>query len=179
MKLATNTLSRRSILRGLGAGSVMLSGMWRSAQAAGAGQPTRAAMFFHGNGAHPDWAPMGSGTNFTLTPHLMGLEPVKSDLIIFRRLMAQRDMSLNPHKGATLDLSTAGGADSLDQVLAKHVKATQPTPSRRWSWPSGAPTAAAAWPPRWPWWDGSSCPASGIPCSCTSASPGPWLRATR
>jgi len=128
MKLSTNTLSRRSILRGLGAGSVMLSGMWRSAQAAGAGQPTRAAMFFHGNGAHPDWAPQGSGTNFTLTPHLMGLEPVKSDLIIFRRLMAQRDMSLNPHKGATLDLSTAGGQDSLDQVLAKHVKATAPTP---------------------------------------------------
>ena len=127
MKL-DNTVSRRSILRGLGAGSVLLSGMWRSASAAGAEQPTRCALFFHGNGAHPDWAPTGSGSAFTLTPHLSGLEPVKSDLIIFRRLMAQRDMSLNPHKGATLDLSTAGGQDSLDQVLAKYVKMTQPTP---------------------------------------------------
>src|SRR5262245_14420766 len=127
MKL-TNGFSRRSILRGLGAGGVMLSGMWRSASAQGTAQPTRAALFFHGNGAHPDWAPSGSGTSFVLTPHLMGLEPVRNDVIIFRRLMAQRDMSINPHKGATLDLSTAGGADSLDQVFAKHVKATQPTP---------------------------------------------------
>jgi hypothetical protein len=121
------TPSRRSILRGLGAGSVMLSGMWRSAQAQGAAQPTRAALFFHGNGAHPDWAPTGTGSNFTLTPHLSGLEPVRNDVIIFRRLMAQRDMTINPHKGATLDLSTAGGQESLDQVLAKYVKSTQPT----------------------------------------------------
>ena len=116
-KYATNTLSRRSILRGLGAGSVMLSGMWRSAMAAGAGQPTRAAMFFHANGAHPDWAPMGSGTSFTLSKCLEGLEPVKSDLIIFRRLMAQRDMSLNPHKGATLDLSTFSSSRTCQQAL--------------------------------------------------------------
>jgi hypothetical protein len=128
MKLSNTTVSRRSILRGLGAGSVMLSGMWRSARAAGVEQPTRAALFFHGNGAHPDWAPTGTGSAFVLTPHLMGLEPVRNDIIIFRRLMAQRDMSMNPHKGATLDLSTAGGQDSLDQVLAKYVKMTQPTP---------------------------------------------------
>src|SRR4051812_14326618 len=120
--------SRRSILRGLGAGSVLLSGMWRSAQAQAVAQPTRMALFFHGNGAHPDWAPSGSGTSFTLTPHLQGLEPVRNDIIIFRRLMAQRDMTLNPHKGATLDLSTAGGQDSLDQVIARYVKMTQPTP---------------------------------------------------
>jgi hypothetical protein len=119
--------SRRSVLRGLGAGSVMLSGMWRSASAAGTAQPTRAALFFHGNGAHPDWAPAGSGTTFTLTPHLQGLEPVRNDVIIFRHLMAQRDMSLNPHKGATLHLSTGGGGDSLDQVFARYVKSTQPT----------------------------------------------------
>ncbi|HXU80702.1 MAG TPA: DUF1552 domain-containing protein [Polyangia bacterium] len=126
--MKTSNISRRSILRGLGAGSVLLSGMWKSASAAGTEQPTRMALFFHGNGAHPDWAPTGSGSAFTLTPHLSGLEQVRNDIIIFRRLMAQRDMSLNPHKGATLDLSTAGGQDSLDQVLAKYVKMTQPTP---------------------------------------------------
>jgi hypothetical protein len=128
MTSSFKTPSRRSILRGLGAGGALLSGMWRSASAAGTAQPTRMALFFHGNGAHPDWAPSGTGTSFTLTPHLSGLEPVKSDIIVFRHLMAQRDMSLNPHKGATLDLSTAGGQDSLDQVLAKFVKSTQPTP---------------------------------------------------
>jgi hypothetical protein len=122
------TPSRRSILRGLGAGSMMLSGMWRSASAAGTAQPTRAALFFHGNGAHPDWAPSGNGNAFVLTPHLQGLEQVRGDIIVFRHLMAQRDMTINPHKGATLDLSSAGGQDSLDQVLAKYVKSTQPTP---------------------------------------------------
>jgi hypothetical protein len=126
--LTKHTPSRRSILRGLGAGSALLSGMWRSASAQSTAQPTRMALFFHGNGAHPDWAPTGMGTNFTLTPHLQGLEPVRNDVMIFRRLMAQRDMSINPHKGATLDLSTAGGQDSLDQVIAKYVKMSQPTP---------------------------------------------------
>ncbi len=126
--MLTHAPSRRSVLRGLGAGGVLLSGMWRSARAEGAAQPTRTALFYFGNGAHPDWAPSGNGSAFVLTPHLQPLEPVRSDVIIFRHLMAQRDMSLNPHKGATLHLSTAGGPDSLDQVLARQVKATAPTP---------------------------------------------------
>jgi hypothetical protein len=120
--------SRRSILRGLGAGSLLLGGMWRTVQAQPTAQPTRAAFFYHANGAHPDWAPAGSGTTFTLTPHLEGLAPIKGDVIIFRKLMAQRVMSMNPHKGATLDLSSGGGPITFDQVLAQHVKATAPTP---------------------------------------------------
>jgi hypothetical protein len=122
------SFTRRSILRGLGAGSVFFSGMWRNVSAQPAAQPTKVAFFYHGNGAHPSWAPGGSGANFTLTPHLAGLEPIRNDVIIFRQLMAQRDMKLNPHKGATLDLSGAGAATTFDQTLAQHVKATSPTP---------------------------------------------------
>jgi hypothetical protein len=120
--------TRRSILRGLGAGGVFLSGMWRTVSAQPTAQPTKAAFFYFANGPHPDWAPAGSGTNFTLTPHLEGLAPIKNDVIIFRKLMAQRVMSLNPHKGATLDLSSGGGPITFDQVLAQHVKTTAPTP---------------------------------------------------
>ena len=121
-------VSRRSILRGLGAGGVFLSGMWREVAAQPMAQPTKAAFFYYANGPHPDWAPTGTGTNFTLTPHLEGLASIKSDVIIFRKLTAQRDMKINPHKGATLDLSSGGGPVTFDQVLAAHVKATTPTP---------------------------------------------------
>jgi hypothetical protein len=121
-------VSRRSILRGIGAGALLSAGMWRNASAQSTAQPVKAAFFYHANGAHPDWAPGGMGTNFTLTKHLEGLTAVKTEIIIFRKLMAQRNMALNPHKGATLDCSSGGGPITFDQVLAKHVKATAPTP---------------------------------------------------
>ncbi len=120
--------SRRSILRGLGAGSVFFSGMWRTVSAQPAAQPTKVAFWYFANGAHPNWAPSGSGSNFVLTPHLAGLEPIRNDVIIFRQLMAQRDMKLNPHKGATLDLSGPGMPTTFDQVLAQYVKSTAATP---------------------------------------------------
>jgi hypothetical protein len=122
------SFSRRSLLRGLGAGGALMSGLVRTAFGQAVAQPTKVAIFYMGNGAHPDWAPSGTGTTFTLTPHLQGLEPIKSDVIIFRKLMAQRVTSINPHKGATLDLSSGGGATTFDQVMAAHVKSTAPTP---------------------------------------------------
>src|SRR3954463_8353258 len=106
MKTMTSALRRplsfprRAVLRGLGAGGLLMSGLWRTARAQSVAQPTNVAIFWMGNGAHPDWAPAGSGTTFTLTPHLQGLEPIKNDVIIFRKLMAQRVTSINPHKGA-------------------------------------------------------------------------------
>ncbi len=117
-----STISRRSILRGLGAGSLLLPGMWKNAAAQSTAQPLKAAFFYYANGAHPDWAPTGQGTDFALTPHLKGLTPIKSDVILFRKLMAQRNTALNPHKGATLHLSSAGAPDSFDQTIVAHIK---------------------------------------------------------
>jgi Protein of unknown function (DUF1552) len=124
----TRTFSRRSILRGLGAGSLLLPGIWKNAAAAPGEGPKNAAFFFYANGAHPDWAPQGSGTNFTLTNHLKGLEPIRNDVIIFRRLMAQRNTALNPHKGATIDTSSAGNPESIDQTIAMLIKKEGGTP---------------------------------------------------
>ena len=54
-------VSRRSILRGIGAGALLSAGMWRNASAQSTAQPVKAAFFYHANGAHPDWAPGGIG----------------------------------------------------------------------------------------------------------------------
>ena len=78
-------VSRRKLLKGLGAGTVFLSGIARTvrAEAADGGvAPLRAGFLFFANGSHPNWTPTGSDAAFTLTPHLAPLEPSRNDLII-------------------------------------------------------------------------------------------------
>ena len=96
---------------------------------------------------------------------------MKTDVIIFRKLMAQRDMTLNPHKGATLDLSSGGGPISFDQVLAQHVKATAPTPVPSLELAIGRTAGGGGVAPSLSRVDNSSCPASATRCSPTSGWP--------
>ncbi len=119
--------SRRSILRGIGAGSVLLSGVLRGVRAEAAANNTRAVFFFHANGSHYAWTPMGTGDAFTLTPHIAPLEPVRKDIVILRKLIMQRGGG-NAHKAATLSALGAGSPTSFDQVLAEAdgVKGTAP-----------------------------------------------------
>ena len=132
-----NNLSRRSILRGLGAGSVMLAGVNRSVMAAETGKAVpRAAFFFHANGSHPGWAPTGSGTNFTLSPHLkpIGDAGVTGDVVILRGMTLMRKnvappAPANSHHTTTYSCLGAGSTTSFDQVLAQQVKGTTPLPS--------------------------------------------------
>src|SRR4051812_32030428 len=131
-----NTVSRRSLLRGLGAGSVLLGGVNRSVLAADAKPLPRAAFFFHANGSHPGWAPTGSGANFTLTPHLKPLEDggVKGDVVILRDMqMARKNVAppapANSHHTVTYSALGAGDSTSFDQKLAQQVKGTTPLPS--------------------------------------------------
>jgi len=131
-----NTVSRRSLLRGLGAGSVLLGGVGRSVMAAEAKPLPRAAFFFHANGSHPGWAPTGSGTSFTLTPHLKPLEDggVRGDVTILRDMqLARKNVAppapANSHHTTTYSALGAGSTTSFDQVLAQHVKGTTPLPS--------------------------------------------------
>jgi hypothetical protein len=131
--MQSNTVSRRSLLRGLGAGSVLLGGVKRSVMAADSKPVPRAAFFFHANGSHPAWAPSGSGTNFTLTPHLkpIGDAGVTGDVIILRDLqMARKNVAppapANSHHTVTYSALGAGASTSFDQVLAQQVKGTTP-----------------------------------------------------
>jgi hypothetical protein len=136
--MESNNVSRRSLLRGLGAGSVLLAGMNREVMAQqGAAKPLpRAAFFFHANGSHPGWAPQGSGTNFTLTPHLkpIGDAGVLPEVTICRDLTLMRKnvappAPANSHHTTTYSCLGAGVSTSFDQVLAEHVKGTTPLPS--------------------------------------------------
>jgi hypothetical protein len=121
--------SRRSALRGLGAGAAFFGGMLRSLRAAEAqSNNLRALFFFHANGSHYAWTPKGDGEAFQLTPHLQPLEPVRKDIVILRGLQLARGMG-NAHKAATLSALGAGIPISIDQVLADHVKATTPLAS--------------------------------------------------
>jgi hypothetical protein len=122
------SISRRSALRGLGVGSVLMSGLLRSVRAEAAANNTRAVFFFHANGSHYAWTPTGTGEAFTLTPHLAPLEPVRKDVVILRGLTLARGLG-NAHKAATQSALGAGSPTSIDQVLANSVKDTAPLAS--------------------------------------------------
>jgi hypothetical protein len=126
--LRPSSISRRSALRGLGVGSVLLSGLLRSIRAEAAVNNTRAVFFFHANGSHYAWTPTGNGEAFVLSPHLMPLEPVRKDVVILRGLTLARGLG-NAHKAATQSALGAGSPTSIDQVLANTVKGTSPLAS--------------------------------------------------
>jgi hypothetical protein len=119
--------SRRSLLRGIGAGGVLLSGISKSLYAAEARTP-RAAFFFYANGSHPGWAPTGTGTSFTLSPITAPLEPIRNDIVIFKNMILERG-SGNSHKSTSFSALGAGGTTSIDQTLAAFVKSTTPLAS--------------------------------------------------
>jgi len=124
----SNNVSRRSILRGLGAGSVMLAGVKRSVMAAEGKPLPRAAFFFHANGSHYAWTPMGNDANFVLTPHLAPLEAVRKDIVILRGMTLARGTG-NAHKAASFSVLGAGSPTSFDQVLAESTMGSSPLAS--------------------------------------------------
>ena len=122
-----SNISRRSLLRGLGAGSVLVGGVNRSVLAAAENKPLpRAAFFFHANGAHPGWAPSGAGATFTLTPHLKPLADagITGDVVFIKNMNLMRKnvappAPANSHHTTTYSALGAGASTSFDQVLAK------------------------------------------------------------
>src|SRR5579859_2762431 len=108
-----DTLGRRSLLRGLGAGTVLLSGMTRTLLAEAAAPNLRAAFIFHANGSQWQWAPKGPGgpwtapgspgfdsyvgPNYVLSPHLGLLEPVRANVTIIKNLVLAREPG-HPHR---------------------------------------------------------------------------------
>jgi hypothetical protein len=121
--------SRRTVLRGLGAGGFFLSRVLRAVAAEAPAAPLRRVAFlFYANGSHHAWTPTGSDDAFVLTPPLAPLESVRKDVIILRDLALARGRG-NAHKASTLAALGAGGSTSIDQILAASVKGTTPLPS--------------------------------------------------
>lgn len=149
-------LSRRTVLKGLGVSMCLpwLEAVSRPALAAtGApapgtigttpgGAPIRMAAMYMPNGVNPKaWLPKGTGADFELSPILMPLANVKSDLLVLTELMNKASIEGDGHyvkvapflTGTAITKTTGSelrcGAVSLDQVIAHRIGNLTPLPS--------------------------------------------------
>ena len=137
MYIARKSLSRRTILRGLGTAVSLpfLDAMIPAFAPAAATKPTkRFSVVYHPNGViYDQWAPTGEGTNWQLSPTLKGFEPFKDNMVAITGLASDQAEALGDGGG---DHSRACGsyltgvhvkksdtalenAVSMDQILAK------------------------------------------------------------
>jgi hypothetical protein len=140
-------LSRRTVLRGLGAAVALpaLDAMTPAFADPAASRPLRLAFTYVPNGVIlPDWTPKGTGGEFELSRILKPLEPVRDDLLVLSGLAHHNAAALGDGPG---DHARAGacfltgvhprktaGADiqngpSADQIAARVVGAETRLPS--------------------------------------------------
>ena len=138
--LSSKALSRRTVLRGLGASLALpfLDAMMPalSARAIAAGKPAhRFQTFYVPNGmAMPFWTPKGEGRNFELSPILSPLQAYRDKMLVISGLKANWNYIHAGASGSFLTGTTRGGRNeveiiadvSMDQILAKQfAKQTQ------------------------------------------------------
>jgi hypothetical protein len=122
-------LDRRTLLRGLAAGSLSvaiplprLGAMLNesgTAYAAGAPLPQRFGLWFFGNGIlFPRWNPTatGSGSSWTLSEELAPLQPVKSKLSVVTGLAIKSLVSDDPHVAGAAGALTGAAAQLKNEV---------------------------------------------------------------
>ena len=148
---SSNTLSRRTVLRGLGAAVSLpfLESLAPKAFAALASpatpapvKPVRMAVLYMPNGVNVGaWAPRGAGECFELSPTLSPLAPLKNDLLVFSELWNASAIGGDGHyvktggflTGTTITKTTGkdirSGAVSMDQLAAQRVGKLTPLPS--------------------------------------------------
>lgn len=142
----TRTISRRTVLRGLGVamGLPWLDAMASRSARAGAvtNPPVRMACLFMPNGVNPhSWTPKATGKAFELTPILEPIAPHKDRILVLSNLMNRATDTGDGHyvkdaawlTGTTIRRTT--GADlnsngiSVDQLAAKAIGHFTPLPS--------------------------------------------------
>src|SRR5213083_699688 len=128
--LTAKSLSRRTVLRGIGATIALpfLDAMVPSARAAG--KPVnRFLAFYVPNGmAMEYWTPKGEGANFELSPILQPMAPYRNQMLVLSGLRASWNYIHAGASGSFLTGTPRGGkteieiiADvSIDQLLARH-----------------------------------------------------------
>jgi hypothetical protein len=144
--MKTFSLSRRSVLKGAGGIAVALPWLEamtreRSARATAPGSTPKRflAVYWPGGTVAEKWTPTGTETEFTLSPILAPLEPVKSSILIpdglYFMSADQSKFSVEQSQGgmvAWLTGQVQPGAGmfvkgpSIDQVLAPRLSAGQP-----------------------------------------------------
>ena len=138
--VSSKALSRRTILRGLGASLALpfLDAMVPalSVRAIAAGKPVhRFQTFYVPNGmAMPFWTPKGEGKDFVLSPILEPLKAYRDQMIVVSGLKSNWNYIHAGASGSFLTGTTRGGRNeieiiadiSMDQILAKQFgKETQ------------------------------------------------------
>lgn len=120
--------SRRTMLRGLGCGTVFCSGLVDNLYAQTVPRITRVAMFGYANGSQYQSEPTGGERNFVLKPHMAPLEAVRDDILVFKNLTLARDPG-NAHRSASFSVFGLGAPTSIDQEFARFLKGTTPLAS--------------------------------------------------
>ncbi|WP_437632376.1 DUF1552 domain-containing protein [Sorangium sp. So ce854] len=120
--------SRRTMLRGLGCGTVFCSGLVDNLYAQTVPRITRVAMFGYANGSQYQSEPTGGERNFVLKPHMAPLEAVRDDILVFKNLTLVRDPG-NAHRSASFSVFGLGAPTSIDQEFARFLKGTTPLAS--------------------------------------------------
>lgn len=150
-------LSRRTFLRGTGAAIALpfLEAMWpRSARAQAAASARRFIAWYVPNGMHmADWTPANTGANYTLSPTLAALAPIRDEVLVLSGLanLPARVNVAGDHARGTGSFLTArtvkqtDGADiengiSLDQRIANAIGASTSLPSLQLGTESGGST---------------------------------------
>ncbi|WP_433933875.1 DUF1552 domain-containing protein [Sorangium cellulosum] len=120
--------SRRTMLRGLGYGTLFCSGLVDNLYAQAVPRITRVAMFGYANGSQYQSEPTGGERNFVLKPHMAPLEAVRDDILVFKNLTLARDPG-NAHRSASFSVFGLGAPTSIDQEFARFLKGTTPLAS--------------------------------------------------
>ena len=145
MIMKNSSMSRRTLLRGLGASLALpwLDAMTPAARAAGTKEaPVRMAVLYMPNGLREDlWTPSGEGRDFELSHLLSPLADFKNDLLVPTNLWNQGSKAAEGHYVKTSGFLTCStinrtlGVDlnangvSMDQVAAQAAGHKTPIPS--------------------------------------------------
>ena len=137
-------ISRRTVLRGVGAGLALpwLEAMMPASANAAQRPPVRMAILYMPNGVREDtWTPQGAGRDFELSPTLQPLADLKSELIVPTNLWNQAAKGSEGHYVKTSGYLTSTtvsktlGVDinchgiSMDQLAAQSAGARTPIAS--------------------------------------------------
>ena len=132
MFIFNNALSRRTVLRGMGAAIALpfLDAMVPSALATQAARPaSRFLAFYVPNGmAMQYWSPETEGRDFELTPILEPLAPFKDQMLVLSGIKANWNYIHAGASGSFLTGTARGGRNeieivadvSIDQMMARH-----------------------------------------------------------
>jgi hypothetical protein len=144
MFITRKHLSRRTVLRGVGAGialpllDAMIPAATALAQTAAAAKPRLAFIYFPHGAIMDHWTPKAEGADFEMTPILKPLEPFRNKLTIVSGLENRPGMSATVHAivpGTWLtcvhprQTPERFGGVSIDQMAAAQLGQDTPLPS--------------------------------------------------